>query len=138
MEEKECVVCGEKFEPKTQNQKYCSQKCSNWGNINTDYFSVFYRDGFRCRYCGKTPADGVKLTIDHVYPQSKGGGEEKINLVTACKRCNCNKTDISMVEDKIKEIWWRNRKLSEKVPRKSYKEMMEEFKEKYPTKKIHV
>lgn len=138
MEKRECVVCGEEYEPKAKNQKYCSQKCADWNKIDPAYFNVFYRDGFRCRYCGKTPADGITLTIDHVYPQSKGGGDEKINLVTSCKKCNSHKLDVSMAEERIKEIWWQNRKLSEKIPRKGYEEMREEFEEEYPEKPIPV
>lgn len=35
-------------------------------------FDVFQRDGFRCRYCGRTPADGVALEADHVIPRLQG------------------------------------------------------------------
>lgn len=36
-------------------------------------FAVLKRDGFRCRYCGRSPEDGIILTLDHVIPESKGG-----------------------------------------------------------------
>src|SRR3990167_10257174 len=30
-------------------------------------FEIFARDGFRCRYCGRTPQeDGVKLVVEHI------------------------------------------------------------------------
>jgi len=52
--------------------------------------NIFMRDGFTCQYCGrKEPA----LTIDHVIPRSKGGGESWDNLVTACRACNNTKGD---------------------------------------------
>jgi hypothetical protein len=53
-------------------------------------FSVFERDGFTCRYCGKTPPD-VKLVVDHIEPVSKGGGDDESNLVTSCACCNGGK-----------------------------------------------
>jgi 5-methylcytosine-specific restriction endonuclease McrA len=53
---------------------------------------VFNRDGYRCVYCGST----LKLSLDHVIPQSKGGSHDPSNLVTACKSCNCSKKDQSL------------------------------------------
>ena len=32
-----------------------------------------------------------KLTIDHVIPRSRGGKNDWLNLVTACKKCNQKK-----------------------------------------------
>lgn len=51
--------------------------------------SVFERDGFQCKMCGTKE----KLTIDHVRPVSKGGGNEFENLQTLCLSCNCSKGD---------------------------------------------
>ena len=45
---------------------------------------VFKRDGFKCVYCGVSK----NLTIDHVMPKSRGGGNTWMNLVTCCKNCN--------------------------------------------------
>lgn len=55
-------------------------------------FEIFNRDGFSCVYCGKTAADET-LEIDHVVPVSKGGANDKSNLVTACFSCNRGKSD---------------------------------------------
>jgi hypothetical protein len=49
---------------------------------------VFKRDGYRCRYCGKT---GVNFHADHVYPEVLGGKTVLENLATACPSCNHNK-----------------------------------------------
>lgn len=46
---------------------------------------ILKRDGHTCQYCGYR---GDKLTIDHVVPKSKGGGETWQNLVTSCLECN--------------------------------------------------
>lgn len=56
-------------------------------------FDVFKRDGFRCRYCGRSADDGAILHADHVIPQSKGGPTVLSNLVTACFECNIGKSD---------------------------------------------
>lgn len=36
-------------------------------------FNVLKRDNYRCKICGATADDGVKLHIDHIVPVSKGG-----------------------------------------------------------------
>ena len=56
-------------------------------------FDVFYRDKFRCRYCGISVDDGAVLHADHVTPRSKGGADDIDNLVTACLNCNLGKSD---------------------------------------------
>ena len=58
--------------------------------------NVFKRDGYECVYCGDN--NHRTLTIDHVIPQSKGGGNTWDNLVTACKKCNGEKADLSLEE----------------------------------------
>jgi hypothetical protein len=55
-------------------------------------FEVLKRDSFKCRYCGRTEADGVKLHIDHVIPVSLGGRNDHENLATACADCNLGKS----------------------------------------------
>ena len=48
------------------------------------------RDHSSCQYCGKhlPPSE---LTLDHVYPRSRGGESTWDNLVACCKRCNHRK-----------------------------------------------
>ena len=54
---------------------------------------IFKRDNYTCAFCGKKfPIN--ELTLDHLYPVSKGGSSRKYNLVTACKECNFKKSDI--------------------------------------------
>jgi 5-methylcytosine-specific restriction endonuclease McrA len=50
--------------------------------------NVLYRDEYACQYCSST-AD--TLTIDHVVPRSRGGGDTWENVVSACVRCNIKK-----------------------------------------------
>jgi hypothetical protein len=53
-------------------------------------FEVFKRDSFKCQYCGKSSPD-VILEVDHIVPVAEGGGNEMINLITACFDCNRGK-----------------------------------------------
>jgi len=48
-------------------------------------WKVFQRDGYRCRYCGKT---GVPLTVDHLICWEALGPTIEANLATSCKKCN--------------------------------------------------
>lgn len=50
--------------------------------------NVFHRDGHSCQYCGY---QGDQLSIDHVFPRSRGGGDTWENVTTACLRCNVHK-----------------------------------------------
>ena len=53
---------------------------------------LMFRDDMRCQYCGKE-FKAHELTLDHVYPKSKGGGKNFENIVCACKPCNTKKAD---------------------------------------------
>jgi len=48
---------------------------------------VYKRDHYQCVYCGSNK----DLTLDHVIPKSRGGGNEWTNLVTSCFKCNLKK-----------------------------------------------
>lgn len=53
---------------------------------------IMIRDGHACQYCRKTlPATG--LTLDHVFPKSRGGKSTWENLVACCYPCNNKKGD---------------------------------------------
>lgn len=54
--------------------------------------NIFLRDNYSCVYCEK-PLAQDELSVDHVYPKSRGGKETWENLVTSCKICNCLKGD---------------------------------------------
>lgn len=55
-------------------------------------FSIYDRDGYRCRICGATERY-AQLEIDHIIPIAKGGKSTYNNLQTLCHRCNVNKGD---------------------------------------------
>lgn len=51
-------------------------------------FSIYARDGYRCRKCGRKTNT---LEIDHIIPIAKGGKTVYENLQTLCHRCNTRK-----------------------------------------------
>lgn len=53
-------------------------------------FSIYERDGNRCRKCGHR---GNDLEVDHIFPISKGGKSTYDNLQTLCRRCNMQKSN---------------------------------------------
>ena len=55
-------------------------------------FSIYERDGYRCRKCG-TSNRYAQLEIDHIIPIAKGGKTTYDNLQTLCHRCNVEKGD---------------------------------------------
>ena len=59
-------------------------------SVDLNRKNIIARDEYICQYCGvsKTP-----LTIDHITPKGKGGGDTWENLVAACKPCNQKKGD---------------------------------------------
>lgn len=50
-------------------------------------WAVWERDDYTCQTCGERKY----LTIDHIYPESKGGELILGNLQTLCKSCNSKK-----------------------------------------------
>lgn len=50
-------------------------------------WAVWERDNFTCLNCGSRK----NLTIDHIYPESKGGKLTMENSQTLCKPCNSRK-----------------------------------------------
>jgi 5-methylcytosine-specific restriction endonuclease McrA len=53
---------------------------------------IFRRDDATCQYCGSIK----NLTIDHVVPKSRGGGDTWTNMVVACLKCNLRKGDMPL------------------------------------------
>jgi len=52
--------------------------------------SVLARDHYTCQYCG-IRLGKASLTIDHVFPRSRGGKTTWENVTTACAPCNRRK-----------------------------------------------
>lgn len=54
--------------------------------------AILKRDRYSCVKCGRVPAPGVWLEIDHLLERSAGGGDEPANLQTLCNSCHSAKT----------------------------------------------
>lgn len=119
-----CMECWKTFEPTKRSQKYCSDACKDIAKIKAkqakgEYkkkgrqrmgtpldqrhwaalrFAILRRDGFQCKYCGRTPNDGAKLHVDHILAVSRGGSNNPENLVTACDSCNLGKFDALLTQ----------------------------------------
>lgn len=70
--------------------------------INTltagEWFDILKEYHFRCAYCGKEFNLFDRPTRDHVIPISKGGHNNKENVVPACGNCNSKKHDKILYE----------------------------------------
>lgn len=63
---------------------------------------VFIRDKFCCAYCGDYRRSN--LTIDHIFPKSRGGPTSYANCVTACRECNQYKGDRTPEEARLRLV----------------------------------
>lgn len=75
-----------------------------------DYIPVGLRerllsvDRRRCCYCLTTTAiTGIEMTVDHIWPQSKGGATFFENLCLACSACNTFKSDMTEALDPVSQ-----------------------------------
>ena len=59
---------------------------------------IYKRDKNTCQYCGAKS----KLTIDHVVPRCRGGGNTWDNMVVACSSCNTRKGDKLLEQTNMK------------------------------------
>ena len=87
-------------------------------------FEVFKRDSFTCQYCGAMPPK-TPLEVDHIHPISKGGTNDKMNLVTACFDCNRGKSNVTLssVPDSLNTV--SERKILAQQQYKVYKKILE-------------
>lgn len=89
-------------------------------------FEVFKRDKFSCQYCGAKAPD-VLLHVDHVVPVADGGGNDLLNLVTACAGCNSGKGARRL--DDRSEMTKQHAQLAELEERRAQIEMMVQWRD---------
>lgn len=65
--------------------------------VRANRIRILKRDNYKCVYCGSKK----NLTLDHVMPRSRGGGNEWTNLVTSCLKCNLTKGNKTPEEAKM-------------------------------------
>jgi hypothetical protein len=59
---------------------------------------VFERSQGKCHYCGDALTLDGKWHVEHQFPRALGGGDDPLNLVAACVRCNLAKSDRTAIE----------------------------------------
>lgn len=68
---------------------------------------VLLRDDYRCGYCDEQ--GGSEMTVDHIYPRSRGGKSTWENLIACCSRCNFRKRNRTPEEASMKLLRRPNR-----------------------------
>ena len=69
----------------------------NQRNLKANRTRIYKRDNHECAYCGSKK----QLTLDHIIPKSRGGGNDWNNLVTCCFKCNLKKGNKTPEEAKL-------------------------------------
>lgn len=75
------------------------------GRVALSNRTLFGRDRNLCAYCGKHFANYNHLSRDHIIPKSRGGKNEWMNVVTACKNCNSDKGSKTLKEAKMELLY---------------------------------
>lgn len=72
--------------PAIQGTQYRQGTLAGWENLKA---YAKYRDGYKCRVCGKSRhEDGVKLEVHHIIRRADGGTDVPENVVTLCEECH--------------------------------------------------
>ena len=95
---------------------------------------VLKRDNYRCKICGRAPADyvDIELHVHHVIPWGKGGITEEDNLITLCNTCHAGLEPhgdlalfglmkIDLLQDVLgRQVYMRGLKLYGEIVREHY------------------
>lgn len=72
--------------PDIQGEQYQQGALAGWENLKA---YAKYRDGYKCRACGKSKhKDGVRLEVHHIIRRADGGTDVPENVVTLCEDCH--------------------------------------------------
>ena len=70
--------------------------------MNPHYPTVAQRAGHRCEYCRAPEAVfNFPFEVEHVFPTSRGGSHDEVNLCLACRACNLRKSDRLVALDEV-------------------------------------
>ena len=67
--------------------------------------TLFGRDRHVCAYCGDHFNSYHDLSRDHIHPVSKGGLNNWMNVVTACKPCNADKGNKTLEQARMELLY---------------------------------
>ena len=91
------------------------------------------RAGFKCEYCDRDLLASVDdydaWQLDHIYPVSKEGSDDSLNMAVACKTCNSmkraacppNRKPPSTEDERARLIEWGRDLIAEKRTQKQLK-----------------
>ena len=72
--------------PEIQGEQYQQGTLAGWENLKA---YAKYRDGYKCRACGKSKhKDGARLEVHHIIRKADGGTDVPENVVTLCEGCH--------------------------------------------------
>ena len=71
--------------PSISGVEYQHGKLAGWENLKA---YAKWRDGMKCRVCGKTLKDGARLEVHHIRRRADGGSDTPENVVTLCHECH--------------------------------------------------
>lgn len=94
----EPIVCGVKKFTRPLIIRLLTYVSFKRRRVRVNRHRILKRDNHSCVYCGSKK----QLTIDHLIPKSKGGGNTWDNLVTCCISCNSKKGDKMLHETNMK------------------------------------
>jgi len=75
------------------------------GRVALTNRTLFGRDRNTCAYCGKNFVSHNNLSRDHILPKSRGGKNEWMNVVTACRKCNSDKSNLTLKEARMELLY---------------------------------
>ena len=67
-------------------------------------FAIFMKYDGHCGYCGKKLHRDT-MTVDHIVPVSRGGGNSLENLMPSCRECNEAKAADNLEMLRIHLVW---------------------------------
>lgn len=89
----------EKYRFRAKQRRHLLREASGLSgrNFNSDFTLIVWEQlkkdcDYTCKICNKSEP-GIKLTIDHIIPLSKGGKHDKDNIQPLCHSCNSRKKD---------------------------------------------
>lgn len=81
-----------KRQPLTERHEYDAE----------DRNELYKKTDFKCAHCGVKLVQGRNATLDHYIPLSRGGINQRLNIVPLCQKCNEKK------DNKIVGTWYLN------------------------------
>ena len=84
-----CLDCWNSMQRTVAGNNKRARKARAVGKLMTeDWLHVLLEADFRCEGCGTSHTFQNPLTLDHKYPLSRGGMNNRLNIQPLCKTCH--------------------------------------------------